>query len=125
MPLANPTFPSSQALEAINSYLGEHPDERDKFVKQTRASFGIVLTNDGGDSASWTIDLKDKGEVREGVEKPTVTLKMDQQIFADLVAGKAKAQALFMAGKIKITGDLMKSTKLEPVLKKMQVNAKL
>jgi putative sterol carrier protein len=38
--------------------------------------------------------------------------------FAALIAGKANAQKLFMSGKLKIKGDVMKATKAEPILKK-------
>jgi putative sterol carrier protein len=125
MSLVNSKFPSSQAFDVINNYLESDVNERSAIVKQTKTSFGIVLKKDD-ETASWTIDLKDKGEVRSGIdEKPTVTLAMNEDIFEKLVSGQANAQKLFMAGKIKITGDMMKSTKLEPVLKKIQVKAKL
>ena len=52
-------------------------------------------------------------------------MTMAEDVFGKLVAGQANAQRLFMAGKIKITGDMMKSTKLEPVFKKIQTKAKL
>jgi putative sterol carrier protein len=42
-----------------------------------------------------------------------------------MVEGKAKAQQLFMSGKLKIKGNMMKATKLEPVLAKAQNKAKL
>jgi putative sterol carrier protein len=48
---------------------------------------------------------------------------MDDENFDKLVSGKAKAQTLFMGGKLKIKGDLMKATKLEPILG--QAKAKL
>lgn len=54
-----------------------------------------------------------------------VTLVLDDDTFGQLVAGKANAQRLFMSGKLKIKGDVMKATKLEPVLKKAQTKAKL
>ena len=55
----------------------------------------------------------------------TVTLSLSDDDFGSLVAGKANAQRLFMSGKLKIKGDVMKATKLEPVLKKAQTKAKL
>lgn len=43
-----------------------------------------------------------------------------------MVAGKANAQRLFMGGKLKVKGDVMKATKLEPVLANArQTKAKL
>jgi putative sterol carrier protein len=48
-----------------------------------------------------------------------------EEDFGKLVSGKAKAQALFMSGKLKIKGDVMKATHMEPILKKAQTKAKL
>ena len=39
--------------------------------------------------------------------------------------GKANAQRLFMAGKLKIKGDMTKATRAEPVLKIARSSAKL
>ena len=49
---------------------------------------------------------------------PIVTLSLSDDDFGKLVSGKANAQRLFMAGKLKVKGDVMKATKLEPVLAK-------
>ena len=75
--------------------------------------------------------------------RPLVTLSLSEEDFGKLVAGKTQAQRLFMAGKLKVKGDVMKvhvhlamvtdataadflqATKMEPVLKKAQTKAKL
>lgn len=54
-----------------------------------------------------------------------MTLSLSDQDFGLLVSGKKNAQTLFMSGKLKIKGDVMKATKMEPVLKKAQTHAKL
>lgn len=55
-----------------------------------------------------------------------VSLSLSDEDFGKLVSGKANAQRLFMAGKLKVKGDVMKATKMEPILKKAQtVKAKL
>lgn len=54
-----------------------------------------------------------------------VTLSLSDADFAGLVAGTANAQRLFMSGKLKVKGDVMKATKLDPILKKAQTKAKL
>jgi putative sterol carrier protein len=56
---------------------------------------------------------------------PPVTLELAESDFANLVSGKANPQRLFMGGKLKVKGDVMKATKIEPVLKKAQAKAKL
>jgi putative sterol carrier protein len=55
----------------------------------------------------------------------TVTLTLSDADFGNLVTGKGNAQRLFMAGKLKIKGNVMKATKLDPILKKAQTKAKL
>lgn len=54
-----------------------------------------------------------------------VTLSLSDEDFGKLVTGKANAQRLFMSGKLKVKGDVMKATKMEPILKKAQTKAKL
>lgn len=54
-----------------------------------------------------------------------VTLSLSDDDFGKLVAGKANAQRLFMSGKLKVKGDVMKATKMEPILKRAQTKAKL
>lgn len=54
-----------------------------------------------------------------------VTLSLSDEDFTQLVTGKANAQRLFMGGKLKIKGNIMKATKMEPILKKAQGKAKL
>jgi putative sterol carrier protein len=65
-----------------------------------------------------------RGLAPEG-KKPAVTLVLGDAEFGKLVAGKANAQKLFMSGKLKVKGDVMKATKLDPILKKAQTGAKL
>lgn len=54
-----------------------------------------------------------------------VTLSLSDEDFGHLVSGKKKAQQMFMSGKLKVKGDVMKATKMEPILKKAQTSPKL
>ncbi|KDN63226.1 putative SCP-2 sterol transfer family protein [Colletotrichum sublineola] len=126
MGLANDKFPSSVAFDAINEALTASEADRKDAVKQGNAVFAFTLKNAAGETDSWHIDLKNKGQVGKGTgEKPTVTLSLSDSDFGSLVQGKANAQKLFMSGKLKIKGDVMKATKMEPILKKAQSKAKL
>jgi hypothetical protein len=150
-------FPSSEAFETINAALQASDAERKDAIKQGNAVFAFTLKNKAGETESWHIDLKNKGEVGKGLgDKPTgmapcakdwplrwdlghsarrsiadpapqtVTLSLSDEDFGKLVNGKANAQRLFMGGKLKVKGDVMKATKMEPILKKAQaVKAKL
>ncbi|KAK0385028.1 hypothetical protein NLU13_7506 [Sarocladium strictum] len=125
MSLKDEKFPSSWAFDTINSAL-QGEQERKDAIKQGKAIFGFTLKNAQGETASWHIDLKETGTCGKGLsDKPTVTLILSDSDFGDLVAGKANAQKMFMSGKMKIKGDVMKATKLEPILKKAQTKSKL
>lgn len=90
-----------------------------------------MLKNGKGEEAEWHIDLKNTGTVGKGAapegKKADVTLSLSDEDFAKMVSGKTKAQSLFMSGKLKIKGNVMKATKMEPILAKAQgdVKAKL
>ena len=56
---------------------------------------------------------------------PAVTLSLADADFKKLVDGKAKAQQLFMAGKLKIKGNMGKATKLESIVQKAKTKPKL
>ena len=102
-------FPSSGAFEAINSSLQSNDADRKDAIKKGQAIFAFKLKNDAGKEESWYIDLKDKGEVVKGQpKKADVTLSLSDQNFGKLVTGKAQAQQLFMSGKLKVKGNIMK-----------------
>ncbi|RKU46672.1 hypothetical protein DL546_008377 [Coniochaeta pulveracea] len=125
MSLKNDKFPSSAAFDAIAEALSSEKDKKDA-IKQGNAIFAFTLKNAAGETESWHIDLKNTGTVGKGLgEKPTVTLSLSDADFGNLVSGKANAQRMFMSGKLKIKGDMMKATKLDPILKKAQNKAKL
>ncbi|KAI0377273.1 sterol-binding-like protein [Hypomontagnella monticulosa] len=126
MSLKNDKFPSSVAFDAINEALQSSDADRKDAIKQGNAVFAFTLKNKAGETESWHIDLKEKGAVGSGVgTKPTVTLSLSDEDFGKLVAGQANAQRLFMSGKLKIKGDVMKATKMQPILQKAQTKAKL
>jgi len=126
MSLKNDAFPSSEAFDAINAALNSSEADRKAAIKNGRAVFAFTLKNKAGETASWHIDLKETGKVGTGIgDNPGVTLSLSDEDFGKLVAGKTQAQRLFMSGKLKVKGDVMKATKMEPILKKAQTKAKL
>ncbi|HMK65787.1 MAG TPA: SDR family NAD(P)-dependent oxidoreductase, partial [Thermodesulfobacteriota bacterium] len=70
----------------------------------------------GGD---WFTTIKDGTcRVSQGsAEKPTTTIKMSDEDFLAMMAGKLKAMAAYTSGKLKIEGDLMKSQLIEKLFK--------
>jgi NAD(P)-dependent dehydrogenase (short-subunit alcohol dehydrogenase family)/acyl dehydratase/putative sterol carrier protein len=71
--------------------------------------FQFRISGPGG--GDWYVVVKDQTcTVSAGAhEKPTTTLKMADEDFLALVAGKLPAMQAFTSGKLKIEGDLMKS----------------
>ncbi|EOD43788.1 Lipid transfer protein [Neofusicoccum parvum] len=128
MSLKSDKIPSSAAFDAIAAALTDDADRKDA-VKKGGAVFAFTIKNQAGETESWYIDLKKTGTVGKGAApeggKADVTLLLSDNDFASLVSGKANAQKLFMSGKLKIKGDVMKATKIEPVMKKAQNKAKL
>jgi len=126
MGVSDPAFPASTAFDTIESGLSSEANRKDA-IKKGGAIFAFTLKNKAGNQESWHLDLKKEGKVGKGLapagEKPTVTLVLADEDFEKLVKGTAKAQTLFMGGRLKIKGDLMKATRLEPILG--QAKAKL
>ncbi len=54
-----------------------------------------------------------------------VTFVLDEDDFTKLFLGEANAQNLFMRGKLKIKGNMMKALALQPILQVVRVKAKL
>ncbi|KAF2857100.1 sterol-binding-like protein [Piedraia hortae CBS 480.64] len=128
MSLKDAAWPSSAAFDLISSAL-QSENERKDAIKKGGAIFSFQLKNPQGETKDWYIDLKESGKVGQGSapegKKPGVTLILSDEEFAKLISGKANAQKLFMSGKLKVKGDVMKATKLEPVLTKARTQAKL
>jgi len=63
-------FPSSAAFDAIASALSNDADKKDA-IKQGKAVFAFTLKNQAGETESWHIDPRGKGEVAKGLgDKP-------------------------------------------------------
>lgn len=126
MTLKNDIFPSSAAFDLISDFLESSDAERKEAIRKAQAVFGFTLKNKAGEEDNWFIDLKDTGRVfKETPKKTDVTLSLTDDDFGKLVSGNANAQKLFMAGKLKVKGNIMKATAVEPIFKQVQSKAKL
>lgn len=76
------------------------------------------IKNSEGKQQEWTIDLK-KGEVYKGPAKgkADITINVSDDTYCDLATGKLNGQKAYMAGKLKVKGNIMLATKLDTVLK--------
>jgi putative sterol carrier protein len=79
--------------------------------------FQFHISGPGG--GDWHVAVRDGAcAVERGVhDKPTTTLKMSDQDFLALIAGRLPAMQAFTSGKLRIEGDLMKSQLIEKLFK--------
>ncbi|XP_040277610.1 peroxisomal multifunctional enzyme type 2 [Bufo bufo] len=94
-------------------------DAGSEMVKKVNAVFQWDITKDGKTAAQWTIDLKNgSGEVYRGKARgrADTSFTLSDQDFIDLVQGKLNPQKAFLAGKLKLKGNIMLSQKLGVVL---------
>jgi (3R)-3-hydroxyacyl-CoA dehydrogenase / 3a,7a,12a-trihydroxy-5b-cholest-24-enoyl-CoA hydratase / enoyl-CoA hydratase 2 len=89
----------------IEEYLKQNPELAPKVAT-------TYLWKIGGQS--WTLDLKNgAGSVAPGGTTADCTLELSEQDFLALTQGKADAMKLFTTGKLKISGNVMASQKLQ------------
>ncbi len=102
------SFSSSDVFTAIEDHVARNPD----LVGRVGKTFVFKLTSP--DSA-WTIDVKNgKGAVQAGaIDKADCTLELCDVDFLAMTSGKADPMKLYMGGKLKISGDVMASQKLD------------
>lgn len=68
-------FPSSELFEVLNGVLTSSDAERKDAMKTGNGVYSFTLKNKAGETESWHIDLKEKGQVLKGLpEKSTGTL---------------------------------------------------
>ncbi|RPA85413.1 putative lipid transfer protein [Ascobolus immersus RN42] len=119
MAISNSAFPSSTLFDLLSQATQDAGFK--KSLLKSGTLFAFTITNSAGETASWFVDGKESATVGTGTapagKQPDVTLQLSDENFQKLADEKAKPQQLFMSGKLKIKGNMMKATKLEPVLK--------
>lgn len=79
------------------------------------AIFVFKITGEGG--GTWTVNCKDEPGVSEGEhEDADCTLELTAEDWAAISENPMSAMSLYMGGKLKISGDPMKATKLQQLL---------
>jgi len=111
-PAAATGAPSS---EEVFLSIGEHLKNHPEIAQKVQTTFAFKLTNP---SSAYLVDLKG-GKVVKGEAKADCTLEIAESDFLALTQGKADAQKLYFGGKLKISGNVMASQKLETLFKSM------
>ena len=112
--VAAPTITTPMTFDAIAAYVAKTPE-----LTKIATVYQFNLANP---ASQWVLDLK-KGEVKPGtVDKADCTLALSNADWLDMVSGKADPMKLFQGGKLKISGNVMASQKLD-FLKKIDRDA--
>jgi 3-hydroxyacyl-CoA dehydrogenase/3a,7a,12a-trihydroxy-5b-cholest-24-enoyl-CoA hydratase len=102
-PAAEPTV--AEVFAVIQDHLVTHPDLAGKVATVYQWKIG---------GAPWLLDVKTgTGSVQQGEATADCTLEVAEHDFLDMTSGKADAMKLFTTGKLKISGNVMASQKLE------------
>ena len=102
-PATEPTV--AEVFAVIADHLAAHPDLAAKVATVYQWKIG---------GAPWVLDAKNgSGSVRPGEAAADCTLEIAERDFLDMTSGKADAMKLFTTGKLKISGNVMASQKLE------------
>ena len=108
-------FNTAQSFEGIGAYVAAHPE----LTRQVGVVYQFKVKNP---DSQWVLDLK-AGAVKAGtVDKADCTLEISDADWLDMVSGKADPMKLFQGGKLKISGNVMASQKLD-FLKKIDRTA--
>ncbi|HEY4180839.1 MAG TPA: SCP2 sterol-binding domain-containing protein, partial [Kofleriaceae bacterium] len=87
----------------IGEFLKSNPDLAGKV--------GVTyLWKVGGNN--WTMDLKGAGSIKQGGDAGECTLELTEEDFLAMTTGKSDPMKLFTSGKLKISGNVMASQKL-------------
>lgn len=119
-------FESSEFFEMLQAGLSD-ADIKKSAINGVKAVIVITLKNKDGKEQSWALDLKKDGTVAKVDKLPKfdVQLSLKDADFVKLAQGQANGQKLFMAGKLKLKGNMMKATAIESVFKNLDPRAKL
>jgi len=119
--LQSAATPSKTNGSAASS--GENPAVKaifDEMAKRIAAKpelvqkIGAVYQFDVAGAGTWSVDLKNApgGVKNSAAPSPNCTIAMATDDFIGLMTGKLNGQQAFMAGKLKVKGDIMLATKL-------------
>lgn len=119
-------FNASPLFEQLEEALKDNTIKQ-KAIAGVKAVLVLTLKNKKGEEQSWVLDLKNEGSIKkvDSIPKGDAQLILKDVDFVKLANGKANGQKLFMNGKLKIRGNMMKATSLESVFKNIDPRPKL
>lgn len=116
-------YKSKSSLEKLSKALETNKSLQKETHEKLNADVVFEISSKGSKTpVVWFLQSKDAGHVQLGTaqgELPAadITIKVDDVNLRKLIHGKQSAQKLFMMGKLKIKGNVMKASYIEKLLK--------
>ncbi|XP_054707762.1 peroxisomal multifunctional enzyme type 2-like [Uloborus diversus] len=114
-----PEIHSNTQCDKIFMKLGEKLKKNPDLASSIKTVYQWNILKNGKQVSVWTLDLKnDSGAVYKGTpkhDKPDCTFILEDDLFAKIMDGSADPQKAFMSGKLKITGNVLASQKLQAI----------
>lgn len=120
--LAEEGFYGSELFDFMRGVVEDDPELKKKSIAKVQSITVITLKNPEGKTKSWLLDFKKDGSVKKLEGKPPksdIQLFMSDKDFVKLINNEANPQRMFMAGKLKIKGNIMKAASIEPFLREV------
>jgi len=99
-----------EIFEEIKDKFAENEDT----VKSVNGVFQFNITGDDG--GSWVMDCRNAEVIEGTVDDPDTTLTVDQDDFEAIYNGELNGMQAFAMGKLKVTGNLPLSLKIQNLL---------
>lgn len=122
MTLAHEGFYGSELFDFMKSVVDDDPELKKKSLAKVNAVAVITLKNSKNETKSWLLEFKKSGEVTKIDGKPPkadISLLLKDRDFVKLVNNEANPQRMFMSGKLKLKGNIMKAASIEPFLREV------
>lgn len=125
--LAIEGFYGSELFDFMKGIVDDDPELKKKSISKVNSICVITLKNKEGKTHSWVMDFKKEGTIQKvtgAVPKCDIQLFMSDVNFVKLVNNEANPQKLFMGGKLKVKGNIMKAASIEPFLRSVDPRTK-
>lgn len=125
--LAEEGFYGSELFDFMKLIVDEDPELKKRSIAKVSSVCVITLKNPKGEAKLWVLDFKKDGTVKKvtgKVPKSDIHLTLKDKDFVKLINNEANPQRMFMGGKLKIKGNLMKAASIEPFLREVDPRTK-
>ncbi len=120
------TLKSTAKLENLSRNLADNNTLAEEAAKKLDSNVSFDVFNKKGEKVKWILHAKKGKKVEltklgnsdsQSAEESDIRIRISDLNLIKLIRGKQSAQRLFMAGKLKIKGNVLKAAYIEKLLK--------